>query len=119
MTSKNLIWLKKKNRIKSRLKLGRFPRLIVFRSNTNIYAQIFDDINKKTLFSCSSIDKDLKNDIKKTKNKIDQSIFVGEKLSAKLKEAKINKIVFDRNGYQFHGRIKALAESIKKSGIEI
>lgn len=119
MANKNLIWLKKKNRIKSNLRLGRFPRLIVFRSNTNIYAQIFDDINKKTLFSCSSIDKDLKKDIKKIKGKMGQSIFIGEKLSKKLKEAKINKIVFDRNGYRFHGRIKALAESIKKSGIEI
>ena len=119
MTSKHLIWLRKKNRIKSRLKLGRFPRLIVFRSNTNIYAQIFDDTNKKTLFSCSSIDKDLRGDMKKVKSKMAQSIFIGEKLSVKLKKAKINKIIFDRNGYRFHGRVKALADSIKKSGIKI
>ena len=119
MISKHSIWLKKKNRIKSRLNLGSFPRLIVFRSNTNIYAQIFDDTNKKTLFSCSSIDKDLRSDIKKVKNKMGQSIFIGEKLSVKLKKAKINKIIFDRNGYRFHGRVKALAESIKESGIEI
>lgn len=91
------------------------PRLCVFRSNTGIYAQIIDDETRTTLVSASSLDKDLK--IKNGSN-VEAAKVVGEAIAKKATKAKITKVVFDRGGYLYHGRVKALAEATRENGLE-
>ena len=120
--NKYQIWQKKRKRIKYRImqkNIGNHPRLVIFRSNTNIYAQLLDDSKETTLLSASSIDKDLKESIKKAENKITMSKIVGESLAKKIKDAKIDRIIFDRNGYKYHGRIKALTDAVRSADIRI
>ena len=113
-------WLKKRVRTKKSLgDLGKFPRLIVFRSNKHIYGQLVDDNNNTTILSSSSKDKKLISAMKKNKNKIEQSKVVGSDLAEKIKINKIDKIIYDRNGYRFHGRVKVIADIIKENGIKI
>ena len=117
--TKKINWLKKRNRVKNSLGVrGTYPRLVVYRSNVHIYAQLVDDNKSKTLFSSSSNDKDLQASVKKTDSKIEASMLVGKALGDKLKKDKINNIVFDRNGYKYHGRVKALAEAVREAGIQ-
>ena len=91
------------------------PRLNVFRSNTNIFAQIIDDEEGKTLVSASSIDKDLK--IANGSN-VEAATKVGKAVAEKAIKANIKKVVFDRGGYLYHGRVKALAEAARETGLE-
>jgi len=91
------------------------PRLNVFRSNGNIFAQIIDDTKGETLVSASSIDKDLK---LKNGGNIEAATKVGKLIAERAKKAKINKVVFDRGGYLYHGRVKALAEAARENGLE-
>ncbi len=91
------------------------PRLNVFRSNKNIFAQIIDDETKTTLVSASSIDKELK--LTNGGNK-EAATKVGELLAKRAKEAKINEVKFDRGGYLYHGRVKVLAETAKQNGLK-
>ena len=117
--TKKINWLKKRNRVKNSLGVrGTYPRLVVYRSNMHIYAQLVDDNESKTLFSSSSNDKDLQASVKKTDSKIEASTLVGKALGDKLKKDKIKNIVFDRNGYKYHGRVKALAEAVREAGIQ-
>ena len=112
-------YLKKKLRTKKSLgNLGKYPRLVVFKSNRHIYGQLLDDNKNLTLFSSSSMDNDLRKKLK-SKSKMDKSMEVGYPLAEKIKSNKIKKVVFDRNGYQFHGRVKALVEALKEKGISI
>ena len=90
------------------------PRLCVFRSNTNIYAQIIDDEKGATLVSASSLDKELK----LKNNNVEAAAKVGEALAKKAKKAGIKNVVFDRGGYMYHGRIKALADAARENGLE-
>ena len=120
--SKYQVWQKKRQRIKYRImqkNIGNHPRLVVYRSNANIYAQLIDDEKGITVLSASSIDKSIKSLIDKAKNKIEKSKIVGESLASKIKEAKIGRIIFDRNGYKYHGRVKALTEAIRSAEITI
>ena len=120
--SKYQIWQKKRQRIKYRImqkNISNYPRLIVYRSNANIYAQLVDDEKNITVLSASSIDKNIKSLIDKAANKIEKSKIVGESLAEKIKEAKVGRIVFDRNGYKYHGRVKALTEAIRSAEITI
>lgn len=91
------------------------PRLNVFRSNNNIFAQIIDDEKQVTLVSASSIDKELK--LEKGSN-TEAAVKVGELLAKRAKKAKITKVAFDRGGYLYHGRVKALADSARENGLE-
>lgn len=91
------------------------PRLNVFRSNSNIFAQIIDDEKKETLVSASSIDKELKLE---NGGNIEAASKVGELLAKRAKKAKITKVVFDRGGYLYHGRVKALADAARENGLE-
>jgi len=91
------------------------PRLNVFRSNSNIFAQIIDDEAGVTLASASSIDKELK---LANGGNVEAATKVGELLAKRAKEAKITKVVFDRGGYQYHGRVEALAEAARENGLE-
>ncbi len=90
------------------------PRLSVFRSNKQIYAQIIDDVTGKTLASSGS----LKNEDCQKVNKTTQAEMVGKLIAEKAKESGVEKVVFDRNGYLYHGRIKSLAESARKEGLK-
>ena len=91
------------------------PRLNVFRSNTNIYAQIIDDKSGKTLCSASSLDKELK---LTNGSNIEAAKAVGALIAKKALAAKIETVVFDRGGYLYHGRVKALAEAAREAGLK-
>ena len=91
------------------------PRLNVFRSNSNIFAQIIDDEQGITLVSASSIDKELKLE---NGSNIEAATKVGELIAKRAKEAKIKTVIFDRGGYLYHGRVKALAEAARENGLE-
>ncbi len=90
------------------------PRLAVFRSNTEIYVQLIDDINGKTLASASSKEKDI---VAQKVNKTEKSKLVGSSIARKAKELGIEKIVFDRGGKLYHGRVKAVAEAAREGGL--
>lgn len=91
------------------------PRLNVFRSNKNIFAQIIDDEAQVTLVSASSIDKDLKLE---NGSNVEAATKVGELIAKRAKKAKITRVTFDRGGYQYHGRVKALADAARENGLE-
>ncbi len=90
------------------------PRLNVFRSGTNIYAQIIDDVNGKTLAAASSLDKGFTCDGTKS----DAAKLVGQKVAERAKAAGVTVVVFDRGGYVYHGRVAALAEGAREGGLE-
>lgn len=90
------------------------PRLVVFRSLTNIYAQIINDDNGVTLVAMST---KAKNETFNGKTKVDKSFEVGEKLAKRALENGITQVCFDRAGYRYHGRVKALAEGARKAGL--
>ena len=120
--NKHKNWQIKRKRIKYRIRQKNrndYPRLVVYRSNSNIYAQLVDDLKMTTLLSASSIDKDLKDPIEKAANKIEKSKIVGVAIAEKIQKAKINQIIIDRNGYKYHGRVKALTEAIRSADITI
>jgi len=94
------------------------PRLVVSRSLNNIQAQIIDDLNGATLVSVSSLDKSLKSEIAKVKGKVERSKIVGKKIGEKAKKNKIKEVWFDRNGYPYTGRVKAMADAARKSGLK-
>jgi large subunit ribosomal protein L18 len=91
------------------------PRLSVHRSGRHIYAQVIDDAAGKTLASASTLDKDLK---VKTGANADAAAAVGKAVAAKAKKAGVDKVVFDRGGFLFHGRVKALADAAREGGLE-
>ena len=93
------------------------PRLCVFRSNTNIYAQIIDDEAGKTLVSASTLDKEVKASIENGSNK-EGAAAVGKKIAERALAANIEEVVFDRGGYIFHGRVEALAEAAREAGLK-
>jgi len=92
--------------------------LVVYRSLKYIYGQIVDDSKEKTILTVSNLSKDIKNDVSKAKSKIESSKMVGEYIAKKALEKKIKKVVFDRNGYKYHGRVKAFAEGARQGGLE-
>ena len=110
---------RRKKSIKSKLTIGKYPRLVVFRSNIHLYAQLIDDNTSKTLTSISTNDKIFKKDIEKLESKVEKSIFVGKQIGEKIKELKIDKIIFDRNGYMYHGRIKAFVNAVRETGLNV
>jgi len=91
------------------------PRLSVFRSNKEIYAQIIDDVTGKTLSAASSRDKDI---VKADGNKVEKANLVGKSLAEKAKAVGVETISFDRGGYLYHGRIKSLAEGAREAGLK-
>ncbi len=107
---KNRVRFSIRQRAKDRL------RLSVYRSNSNIYAQVIDDKSGKTLVSASSLDKDLKKAVKSGAN-IQSAVEVGKLIAERAKKAKITEVVFDRGGYIYHGRVKALADAAREAGL--
>ncbi len=109
--------LRHKRKIRIRKKINGLetkPRLAIYKSNKNIYVQAIDDLNHKTIATSSSLSKDLK-----TENlSLETAKKVGELMGDKLKELGISEAVFDRGGYIYHGRVKALADAIREKGIK-
>lgn len=93
------------------------PRLTVFRSHKNIYAQIVDDLAGRTLVAASSQEKPLREQLKTGGDKA-AAVAVGQALAVKAVQAGIKKVVFDRNGFPYHGRIRELADAARKAGLE-
>lgn len=91
------------------------PRLAVFRSNNEIYAQLIDDVNGKTITAASSRDKDI--DVSKA-TKVEAAKLVGKAIAEKAVKAGVDTISFDRGGYLYHGRIKSLAEGAREGGLK-
>ena len=92
------------------------PRLSVFRSSKNIYAQIIDDVAGATLASASTLEKDLKGSLK-TGADVEAAKVVGKLLAERAKSAGVEQVVFDRGGYIYHGRVKALADGAREGGL--
>ncbi len=111
--------VEKRNKIKRRVRKNIYgsserPRLSVFRSNKQIYAQIIDDENGVTLVSASSYNsKEVEG-----KSKSEQAVIVGKAVAEKAIKAGVTTVVFDRNGYQYHGRVKSLAEGAREGGLK-
>ena len=93
------------------------PRLAVFRSNNHMYAQIIDDTVGNTLVAASTLDKDVKAQLEKT-NDVDAAACVGTMIAKKAQEKGIKEVVFDRGGFVYHGKIKALADAAREAGLE-
>jgi large subunit ribosomal protein L18 len=116
--NKNEVRLRKHTRVRKKVSgTAERPRLNVFRSLTNIYAQIIDDKLGKTLVAASSIDDVLKTKIKYGGNK-ESAKEVGTLIAKRAKEAGITSVVFDRGGYIYHGRVKELADAAREGGLE-
>ncbi|MDQ0326934.1 large subunit ribosomal protein L18 [Rhodopseudomonas julia] len=110
---------RRKGRVRAALKrvaYGR-PRLSVFRSSQHIYVQIIDDTQGRTLVSASTVDKDLRETLKSGAN-VQAATAVGKLLAERAKAAGIEKVQFDRGGYIYHGRIKALADAAREAGLD-
>ncbi len=112
-------WIKKKTRLKNKLrKSNNKHRLVIFRSNKHIYGQVLDVENGNIILSSSSNSDELSKGKKlNNSNKTEASKVVAKTLSEKMKKNKITSITFDRNGYIYHGRIKAFAEELRENGI--
>lgn len=111
--------LRKKKHIKKNIfGTSERPRLVVYKSSKHIYAQLVDDANQKTITGVSSLSKDLRDNVSKAKNKVEVAGIVGDGIAKKALDLKHEKVVFDRNGYIYHGRIKAVADSARKGGLK-
>ena len=115
---------RQKVRVKKHMKIrNRFsgtaerPRLAVFRSNNHMYAQIIDDTVGNTLVSASTLEKDVKAALEKT-NDVAAAAYVGKVIAEKAKAKGINTVVFDRGGFIYQGKVKALAEAAREAGLE-
>ena len=96
----------------------KYHRLVVYRSNKHFEVQIINDFESKTLASASSKDSTLKKEIGSSISKTEVSKIIGKVIAEKAVNSKIKKVVFDRNGYPFHGRVKAFAEAAREAGLE-
>jgi large subunit ribosomal protein L18 len=120
-----MIKKKKNSRLRSKIKIRskisgikEKPRLTIYRSLNNIFAQLIDDSEGKTLVSASSLSKELTEELKSTKGKTTKSKMVGKLVAKKALEKNISQVVFDRNGYRYHGRVKAIADGAREGGLK-
>lgn len=111
---KNKLRVKRHKRVRGKISgTAARPRLNVFRSNANIYAQLIDDVAGVTLASASALDKEISGG-----NKTEQAQAVGKLVAERATEKGIKEVVFDRGGYLYHGRVAALAEAARENGLE-
>lgn len=118
---KNLIRRRKKAKLRVKKKIygtQEIPRLSVYKSGKHIYAQIINDDEQTTLASASTIDKETSTTINGEMNKSQKAVIVGKALADRAKAAGVNKVAFDRNGFIYTGRIKALADAAREGGLE-
>ena len=114
MSIKNISRLRRARKSRSNIRNQESPRLTVYRSSQHFYAQIFDILGSKVIVSASTVEKDM--NLKS--NNIDAAMQVGKKVAERALENGVKKVVFDRSGYRYHGRIKALADSAREVGLE-
>ncbi len=116
---KNLKLNRLKRAKKTRMKISELGviRLSVYRTNQHIYAQLIDDANNRTLTSASTVEPDIKSEIK-FGNNVSAAVIVGKRIAEKARNIGVDQIAFDRSGYRYHGRIKALAEAARESGLK-
>ena len=114
MSVKNNSRLRRAKKARANIRNQEVPRLSVYRSSKHFYAQILDSLGSKVIVSASTLEKDLKI----PSNNLDGASEVGKVVAERAMKNGIKKVVFDRSGYKYHGRIKALADSARKSGLE-
>ena len=116
--SRSKVRAKKHMRISNRFSgTAERPRLAVFRSNNHVYAQVIDDVAGKTLVSASTLEKDIKAELKNTDD-IEAASKIGDVVAKRALEKGIKAVVFDRGGYIYHGKVKALADAAREAGLE-
>ena len=112
-------WKKKKASIRKQVSgTPERPRLTIYRSSQHVYAQIIDDTTGKTLVSASTISKDLREEFKTVKTEMELCKLVGKYTAKRALELKIQNVVYDRNGYLYHGRVKAVADGAREGGLK-
>jgi len=118
MLSARELYERRKRRVRAGLrdKAAGKPRLSVFRSNKHIYAQIIDDVQGRTLAAASTLDSDLRGSLK-CGSDTDAAAAVGKQIAERATKAGVGPVVFDRGGYIYHGRVKALAEAAREGGL--
>ena len=115
--SKNEIRVKKHRRLRNRFSgTAERPRLAVFRSNNHMYAQIIDDTVGNTLVAASTLEKEIKAELKKT-NDVEAAAYLGKVIAKRAMDKGISEVVFDRGGFLYHGKIEALAEAAREAGL--
>ena len=123
ITPKYILKNKRKDRIRKSIRkkisgTPERPRLIIVRSNKYLYAQVYDDENAKVLANASTLEKEVKSKLKGTKDK-EAAKVLGEILAERLKKKKVKTVVFDRNVYDYKGRVKVFADSVREKGITL
>ncbi len=114
MSEKNISRLRRAKKTRMKIREQEAPRLSVYRSSKNFYAQLFDSLGSKVIASASTVEKDSKS----KNNNVDSAKDLGKKIAERAIENGIKKVVFDRSGYKYHGRIKAFADSARQAGLE-
>ncbi len=116
---KTLARLRRKKRIRKKVHgTPERPRLVVFRSAKHIYAQLVDDVNQKTLTGVSTVTPTLREELQGVSGKTEKAKIVGKAIAEKAKELGVTRVVFDRGGYRYHGRVKAVADGAREGGLE-
>ncbi len=116
---KALARLRRKKRIRKKVHgTPERPRLVVFRSARHIYAQLVDDVNQKTLTGVSTVTPSLRDELQGVTGKVEKAKLVGKAIAEKAKELGVTRVVFDRGGYRYHGRVKAVADGAREGGLE-
>lgn len=120
MAKKTRIEARKRRHTRVRRKLRgtpERPRLNVYRSMSNIYAQVIDDVTGRTLAQASTVDPEVRR-LSADKSKVEQASVVGRQVAERARAVGVRTVVFDRGGYKYHGRVRALAEAARESGLE-
>ena len=116
--SRNEVRVNKHRKLRNRFSgTAERPRLAVFRSNNHVYAQVIDDVAGKTLVSASTLEKDIKAELKNTDD-IEAATKVGDVVAKRALEKGIKAVVFDRGGYIYHGKVQALADAAREAGLK-
>lgn len=117
-TSRTKVRVKKHRRLRNNLiGTSERPRLVVFRSDKHMYAQVIDDLTGHTLAAASTVEKDIKSNLEKTNNVAAASL-VGETVAKRAVEKGVKEVIFDRGGYIYQGKVKALADSAREAGLK-
>ncbi len=117
MKDKNIERLRRSRRTRHQIKKVQAVRLTVHRSNGHIYAQVIDATGSKVLASASTVEPDVRKDIKNGGN-VDAAALIGKRIAEKAKAAGVEAVAFDRSGYRYHGRVKALADAARENGLK-
>jgi large subunit ribosomal protein L18 len=94
------------------------PRLVVYRSNRHMYAQLVDDLNNKVIMGSSDLQEAVKEEVEKDSTKTDKSKIIGKVIATRALKEGFSRVVFDRNGFKYHGRVKAIADAVREAGVE-